>query len=203
MPNKKYTEFPTGIFSNTKWILQADEITGLLQKMVIPSMQPQPYAETDILINMLQHLYRINNASSYELNVRETMASVNFNIYPKFLFIEAYNLATYEKATISINTNAGSENIELKCHTALGQLRTRIYMDKVNIQFYINNFTIDFGTPLAASKVTYRVNGINPNTNGNTTLANIEYADNATAIAAGRPIGYMYRTGDVVKVVHS
>ena len=30
----------------------------------------------------------------------------------------------------------------------------------------------------------------------------IEYADNATAIAAGLPIGRLYRTGDVVKVVH-
>jgi hypothetical protein len=30
----------------------------------------------------------------------------------------------------------------------------------------------------------------------------VEYADNAAAISAGLPIGRMYRTGDVVKVVH-
>jgi len=30
----------------------------------------------------------------------------------------------------------------------------------------------------------------------------VEYADNATAIAAGLPIGRLYRTGDLVKVVH-
>jgi hypothetical protein len=30
----------------------------------------------------------------------------------------------------------------------------------------------------------------------------IEYADNAAAITAGLPVGRMYRTGDVVKVVH-
>ena len=30
----------------------------------------------------------------------------------------------------------------------------------------------------------------------------VEYANNAAALAAGLPLGRLYRTGDVVKVVH-
>ncbi len=40
-----------------------------------------------------------------------------------------------------------------------------------------------------------------------TTVENVEnisqYADNATAVAAGLPVGKFYRTGDVLKVVHA
>lgn len=34
-------------------------------------------------------------------------------------------------------------------------------------------------------------------------IASTEYADNATALAAGLTIGALYRTGDIVKIVHA
>ena len=72
---------------------------------------------------------------------------------------------------------------------------------------YIKNiftFTFSFQTITANRTATFKnESGVVAYMNdipGQYTL--VEYADNAAAISAGLPVGRMYRTGDVVKVVH-
>lgn len=103
---------------------------------------------------------------------------------------EAAGIRAYAEAGFTPSVTSGYLTFRTTTGTTLSQERMRISS--------IGNVGIGSNSPQARLHVVKSLTDLTP--------AIIEgcneYADNAAALAAGLPIGALYRTGDVLKVVH-
>ena len=175
---KNYTEFPSGTYDTEKIFLQADPVTGSLQKVNLPQQSaPERFGIEDVTANV-NRFVSLNNldftiVEGNNISIQAQIDNGDETFSPTTLTINGLQLASitrnYEtETTFSSNTNGVSGS------TTDGLSTGSFYLS-------VTQFILDVSQ---------------------TILQADEYADNDAAVAAGLPAGCLYRTGDVVKIVH-
>jgi predicted secreted protein len=163
----------------------------------------------DRSIDMQGFAVAVNNSSSFEIQSGVPVGDFQFADWFQANTSFQWTIATFispgtllqDGISASLNGSdnfirifsADSGSNELKLEPARTALRTNIGGTE---EYYI-----DF--PQAVSGyIALSINGNFADAAGNIIIGTAQYADNAAALAAGKPVGYIYRTGDLLKIVH-
>jgi hypothetical protein len=120
---------------------------------------------------------------------------------------------TANKVTVASDLDVGSDTVRqlAKVYGNL-QISTKVSESATSIAFYnesdLTASFLTFGSSLlltteSGKDLTFAAERVSMNGNVNTISNIVEYADNAAAVSGGLTTGDLYRTGDILKIVHA
>jgi hypothetical protein len=108
MANKRYDEFASGTYDTTKIFLQADPITGILEKVNLPPISPWILSGTDLSYSNGGII--IGGAALNSKAIFELISTTKGMLFPRMTTIERDSITTPPKGLIIFNTTTNEIN---------------------------------------------------------------------------------------------